>query len=101
MKKNIFLSASFLFAATCFSAGLAHAAEEDVTNKDPARWYKADETPKARNQNFIKEANAAYAQALQECKDSKGAEAKACRLEAKDNLNRDKARAKRILESSS
>ncbi|MBP0599920.1 hypothetical protein J8I26_17555 [Herbaspirillum sp. LeCh32-8] len=93
MKKNI-LAVSLLLAAAL--AGAAHAAEEDVTRTDPARWYKADDTPKARLQNLTTEANAAYGEAVKECKGKRGKELKACRAEAGSAKKEDMERAKRI-----
>lgn len=85
------------FLAACFTVHLpAMAAEEDVSQQDPQRWYEGDDTAKLHNKTLLKEAHAAYAQALQECKPLKRAEAKACRKEARDLLQSDLARAKRI-----
>lgn len=79
-------------------AGTALAAEEDVSQNDPPRWYQGDDTPKLHYQNLLKEARAAQAEALVECKSLKGKQAKACRKEAAQNYKGDQARAKRILD---
>jgi len=85
------------FLATGFAFHLsASAAEEDVSQQDPQRWYQGDDTAKLHHTNLMKEAHAAYAEALQECKPLKRAEAKTCRKEARDNMLNDLARAKRI-----
>lgn len=97
-QKHLLLLPFFLAAG--FAVHLtATAAEEDVSQQDPPRWYEGDDTAKLHNKNLMKEAHAAYAQGLQECKPLKGAEVKACRKEARDNLQSDLARAKRIYQA--
>jgi hypothetical protein len=93
-----------LLLSFCLIAGFAvhfpaMAAEEDVSQQDPQRWYQGDDTAKLHHENLMKEAHAAYAQALQECKPLKRAEAKACRQEARDNMQSDLARARRIFKA--
>lgn len=95
MKKNI-LAVSCLVAAASLCASFAHAAEEDVSKADPARWYKADDTPKERYRNLTKEANAAYGEALQTCKGMRGKQARSCRDEAGAAKKTDMERARRI-----
>ncbi|MBO9538669.1 hypothetical protein [Herbaspirillum sp.] len=95
MKKNI-LAVPLLAIAAALFAPLAHAAEEDVSKADPARWHKADDTPKARYRNLLKEANAAHGEALQACKGMRGKEARACRSDAGAAKKEDLERAKRI-----
>ncbi|NUU02743.1 hypothetical protein [Herbaspirillum robiniae] len=95
MKKNT-LAVSFLALAAALGASFAHAAEEDVSQADPARWYKADDAPKERYQNLVKEANAAYGEALLACKGMRGKEAKGCKGEAGAAKKEDMERAKRI-----
>jgi hypothetical protein len=73
------------------------AQQRDVPGRgasDPARWYKADATPAQRLATSQKEASAAYAQALQECKSMKGTERSRCQTDAKTNYNNDLAAAK-------
>ena len=91
----------FLLAAGIAVHAPAFAAEEDVSQEDPARWYQGDDTAQLHYKTLVKEARAAGAQALQECKTLKGAEAKACRKDARANMNSDLARAKRILKARS
>jgi Skp family chaperone for outer membrane proteins len=93
MKNNILAVSLLALAALC---GAAHAAEEDVSAADPARWYTPDDTPKARYQNLTKEANAAYGEAVLECKGKRGKELKACRGTAAAAKKDDMERAKRI-----
>lgn len=104
MRKNRrpgFLLLPFLLAAGIAAQAPAFAAEEDVSKEDPARWYQGDDTAKLHYKTLVKEAHAAGGQALQECKPLKGAEAKACRKEARDNMKSDLARARRILKARS
>ena len=92
---GFFLSACLI---ALLAPTLASAAEEDISQNDPARWYQGADTPKLHYQNLLKEAQAAHAQALQECRSLHGTAAQACRKEARANLTADKARAKRILD---
>lgn len=48
---------------------------------DPARWYQPDDTPEKKYRTAMKEAAAAKAEAVQECRAS--AQAKACEAEAR------------------
>jgi hypothetical protein len=94
-----YLLPSLLMACALISSilpGLAAATEEDVSARDPQRWYQGDDTPKRHYQNLLKEAQAALSQALQECRTIHGAAAQACRSEARHHYVDDKARAKRI-----
>lgn len=95
-QKHLLLLPFFLAAG--FAVHLtATAAEEDVSQQDPQRWYEGDDTAQLHNKNLMKEAHAAYAQTLQEeCKPLKRADAKACRKEARNSMQSDLARAKRI-----
>jgi hypothetical protein len=77
--------------------GLTSAAEEDVSQHDPQRWYQGADTPGLHYRNLLREAQAAYAEAQQECSHLKVHETRACREEARANLRADKARAGRIL----
>ncbi|MBV8624166.1 MAG: hypothetical protein JO174_11835, partial [Herbaspirillum sp.] len=98
MKKNILalslLAQVAVLAALC--SGAAHAAEEDVSKADPARWYQPDDAPKERLQNLGKEADAAYGEALRACKEQHGKQAAMCRKDARAARKDDMARAKRI-----
>ncbi|MGO0791970.1 hypothetical protein ACTOWA_19090 [Herbaspirillum seropedicae] len=78
------------------STAAVHAADMPQASPDPARWYQADDTPKARLRNLNQETAAAYAEALAACKSLKGKEAAACRREAQQARKDDTARAKRI-----
>lgn len=97
-QKHLLLLPFFLAAAVAVHLP-AMAAEEDVSQQDPQRWYEGDDSAKLHNKTLMKEAHSAYAQALGECKPLKRAEAKACRKEARDYLQSDLARAKRIYQA--
>ncbi|EIJ48571.1 hypothetical protein GWL_06050 [Herbaspirillum sp. GW103] len=87
---------AFLAALTMLCAGTTHAAEEDVSQSDPPRWYQEDNSPQQRLDNLNKETAAAYAQAKKECLKLKGKEAAACRQQAAEARKQDTARALRI-----
>ncbi|WP_288408699.1 hypothetical protein [uncultured Herbaspirillum sp.] len=95
---NKLLASSLLgaLAALALHIGTAHAAPEKLVNGDPARWYQADDSPKARLRNLNQETTAAYGQALQDCKALRGKEARACRQQAGAARKDDAARAQRI-----
>ncbi|MDY7577927.1 hypothetical protein RGU70_06315 [Herbaspirillum sp. RTI4] len=77
----------------------AHA-EEDVSKKDPARWHQETFTPQEKVQILTKEANAAYRQALGDCKmNNKGKELLRCKREAKQQLDEDVKSAKHTMKN--
>jgi hypothetical protein len=96
---HVILVAALLGGAllNCTAALAQNSADLSPTAKDPARWYTEDSTAKARSQTAQKEANAAYQQALADCRKMRGAEAKACTKEARDNYRNDMAEAKKML----
>jgi len=85
-----------LAMAASMLPGRVWAAEEDVSQNDPPRWYQLDDTPVLHYRNLLKEASAAYGQALQECKILTDAAMTNCRKDAHQHYQDDKARAKRI-----
>jgi len=87
-----------LVLTTSMAPTRVFAAEEDISRNDPPRWYQLDDTPKQHYQNLLKEAHAAYGQALQECKALQASAARSCRQLAHRNLQDDRARARRILD---
>lgn len=88
------------FLAACFAAHTpVMAAKEDVSRRDPPRWYQPADTPRLHHENLVQEAHAAYAQALRECRPFRKAEARACRKEARAGLHSDVARASRIFKA--
>ncbi|WP_050463855.1 hypothetical protein [Herbaspirillum autotrophicum] len=87
-----------LLTASCLS-GIAQArnpAKEDVSVRDPARWYEPADTPDAHFRNLKTEAGAAYAEALAECRALRKEAPKSCKKEAKARMESDLARAHRI-----
>jgi hypothetical protein len=63
---------------------------------DPARWYQPADTPQLQYQNKMKEAGAALAEALAECR-AKGAERKACEADARSQYRSDVEAARSLL----
>ena len=86
-----------LAMAASMLPGRVWAAEEDVSQNDPPRWYQLDDTPALHYRNLLKEARAAYTQARQECNMLTDATKISCRKDARQHYQDDKARAKRIL----
>ena len=87
-----------LLTASCLN-GVAQAknsAKEDISVRDPARWYEPADTPDAHYRNLKTEASAAYAEALAECKALKKEAPKSCKKEARARMESDLARAQRI-----
>lgn len=81
----------------CTAALAQHPVEPSPIDKDPARWYTEDSTAKAQSKTAQKEAGAAYQEALADCRKMRGADAKACMNEARDNYQNDVADAKKLL----
>lgn len=75
------------------AAGLADAA-------DPVRWYQEDLTPNARFQTLKKEVDAAYKEALNECKTGERATRAACMNEARAQQKQDIASARQKMQDS-
>jgi hypothetical protein len=59
---------------------------------DPARWYEPDDTPEKKYRTAMKEAAAAKAEALKECR--AGAQRKACEAEARRQYESEVRRAR-------
>ena len=75
------------------ATGLAEAA-------DPVRWYQEDLTPNARFQTLKKEADAAYKEALIECKTGERATRATCMNEARAQQKQDIANARQKTQDS-
>jgi len=73
------------------------AVQAEVRPKDEARWTTPDTTPQQRYNTALKEATAAYQQALEDCKALKGRERADCIKEAKAGHDQDLAEAKKQL----
>ncbi|MFZ1179998.1 MAG: hypothetical protein WAN92_00495 [Herbaspirillum sp.] len=93
------LRLSFILAVGCAAHYPVIAAKEDVSRRDPQRWYQGADTPRLHHENLVKEAHAAHAQALKECKLLRKTEARACHEEARANMRSDLARARRIFKA--
>lgn len=74
-------------------------AAADAMSRVESRQLMEDKTPQARYQTSRKEANAAYQEALAECKKMQSGERSGCMKEARSNLQNDLAEAKRSLGS--
>jgi hypothetical protein len=92
-----------LAAATCaLTAALASAAPRDsdehvgrdAERGDPARWYVPADTPRLKYQTRVKEAHAAAAEAIQECRRERAGRA-ACVADAKAQERSDLEEARR------
>jgi hypothetical protein len=85
------------FACACAFAAVA---EEHVGRNlergEPARWSQPDDTPQKRYNTAIKEAKAALADALSECR-TPATERKACEKEARDQYKLDLEAARALL----
>lgn len=88
-------------ACIVMHAGWAQGLRADSAGqRDPARWYQEDMTPRARLLTSQKEAGAAYREAQAECKKSGGVEQASCMREARNNLNQDLSDARRQFQAS-
>jgi hypothetical protein len=93
------LAGSFILCGLTMSTALAHGAP--LTNSadagDPERWYQEDLTTLARFQNSKKEADAAYKEAVIECKILELENRSNCIRDARTQLLRDIEMAKKKL----
>lgn len=91
------------FAITSLSAS-AFALEEQVGRNaekgDPARWDQPADTPRLQYENALKEAKAALAEALAECR-AQRADRKACEADARAQYSRDAEMARSLLSRAS
>lgn len=80
-------------AAFACASALAATAEEHVGRNlergEPARWSQPDDTPQKREATAVKEAKAALADAIKECRQLATAERKACEKQARDQYRLD------------
>jgi hypothetical protein len=86
------------FACACAFAAVAEEhVGKNLERGEPARWSQPDDTPQKRSETATKEAKAALAEALKECRGTATAERKACEKEARDQykLDIDAAKVKR------
>jgi hypothetical protein len=76
-----------VIAAFALACAFAAVAEEPVGKNlekgEPARWSQPDDTPQKRQQTATKEAKAALAEALKDCRGTPAAERKQCEKQAR------------------
>lgn len=72
-------------------------AARDADSETEARKTTSETTPQAQYQMLSKEANAAYREAVADCKKMRGADRTACTKEARANLRSDLIEAKKTL----
>lgn len=70
-------------------AGFSMSAMAQISGGDPLRWSVPDVTPQQQYKTSVKEAHAAYQEALKDCRASAG-----CKKAASDNLRNDLQQAK-------
>lgn len=74
-------------AAFACASALAATAEEHVGRNlekgEPARWSQPDDTPQKRDATAVKEAKAALAEAMKECRQLATGERKSCEQQAR------------------
>lgn len=87
--------ASFVFAAGVAAAAIDGPVGRDAEKGDPARWYQPADTPQKQYQNAMKEAAAALADALKECRAQ--ADRKQCEAEARERNETDVEQARGLL----
>jgi hypothetical protein len=89
---RIALAAASCALAATFAYSMPPRSEEhvgvDAERGDPARWYQPANTPKLKYETRVKEARAALAEALKECRREREGRA-ACVAEAKAQERRD------------
>ncbi|CAN5292171.1 hypothetical protein BH11PSE11_BH11PSE11_10220 [soil metagenome] len=95
IKSKTFLLSILLVAGNAVAVSSAMA--QNLSNIDPPRWTIEDRTPQARYQTSKKEAAAAYQEALNDCRQNRGADRAACLRDARTNYQRDLDEAKRRL----
>ncbi|MES2046849.1 MAG: hypothetical protein V4447_00495 [Pseudomonadota bacterium] len=92
-------ASSIVLCAMTMSAALAQGVPPTSGTEagDPARWYQEDVTPQARFLSSKKEADAAYKEAVTECKKLEPAYRSNCIREARAQLMQDIDSAKKKL----
>jgi hypothetical protein len=95
IRTAIAIAAGALMIHSGWAAGPSRG--ESMQDRDPARWYQEDTTPRAHFQTSQKEAGAAYKEALADCKReerSERAERNGCLRRATMNYNEAMAEAR-------
>ncbi len=89
---------SFL-ACLLLTTAPVNAAQRQSASKAEAQRMTQDMSAQARYKNARREANAAYKEAVADCRKMRGAEHTTCMKDAKANLQNDLAEAKKTLSS--
>ena len=89
-------SACFLAFAVASHAAVEGPVGRDAEKGDPARWYQPADTPQRRHANAMKEAAAALAEALKECRAQQSGRS-GCEAEARARHEEDVERARGFL----
>ena len=89
-------SACFLTVAAPSVAAIDGPVGRDAEKGDPARWYQPADTPQRRHENAMKEATAALAEALKECRALREGRSE-CEAEARARHEEDVERARGYL----
>ena len=99
MHRPLFLalsSAFFITAAATSLAAVDGPVGRDAEKGDPARWYEPADTPQRQHEAAMKEARAALAEALRECR-AQPSQRKECEAEARARHQEDVERARGLL----
>ncbi|HYC38807.1 MAG TPA: hypothetical protein VEC19_20435 [Usitatibacter sp.] len=88
-------AASFISAAGVALAAIDGPVGRDAENGDPARWFEPADTPRKQYDNAMKEAAAALAEALRECKAAP--DRRECEARAREQNETDVERARGFL----
>lgn len=99
MRRTLFLalsSASFITTAATSIAAIDGPVGRDAQKGDPARWYQPADTPQRKREAAMKEADAALAEALRECR-AQQSHRKQCEAEARERHESDVERARGFL----
>jgi hypothetical protein len=88
---------SFLAAAGLATAAVDGRVGRDAEKGDPARWYEPADTPQEQYRNAMQEAQAALAEALEECRALPAPSVRDCEAQARQRHEDDVERARGFL----
>ena len=88
--------ACFLTTAVVAFAAIDGPVGRDAEKGDPARWSQPADTPQRQHEAAMKEAGAALAEALKECR-AQQSQRKECEAEARGRFDEDVERARGFL----
>lgn len=96
MRPLLLSAITLALAAPCAQAqGLPDPVGRNAERGDPARWYEPADTPRKRHDTAMKEAVAAKAEALRECRAMP--DRRRCEAEARQQYEADVQRARALL----